>query len=212
MNDPRLHEFQEHLTKAIASIAAGPRRKRMMSEELLSHLLTSYQEELLHKAEGPSALDRAIRRFGNVEELRLQLQASVPFFERILFMCLDRKETIMLRWIWILGVLAWTIGAFFNFTQIEFLGVAVTCGSTFWHLCQRDNIASRLVGPRWPWLVGFVAVLFGTAVVLPAMAKIKQQGGLVPLSLEALSLGELIVLGGVGFFAQAIKKSHVPPG
>ena len=211
MNNPRLIDFQADLTEAIGSIAASPRRKRIMREELLSHLLSSYQEELHREADGPFAVDAAIKRLGNVEELRLQLQATVPFFERLLFVCIDRKEKLMLRVLWIVGIVAWIVGSTCN-QQLEFAGVTLFVGCVFWHLWQKDNLAFRLIGPRWPWFAGSVAVLFGTAIVLPAMAKIKHDDHFAVTSVVAMTLGTLIVLGGIAFIAQAIKKLHAPPG
>jgi hypothetical protein len=213
MNDPRLENFQAHLMRAIRPIAASPGRKRTMREEMLSHLLSSYQEELGRQADERTAVDTALQRLGNPEELQLQLQASVPFLERVLFLCLDRKETFMSRWLWIVGLVAWVLGSQLSFPhneQLEFAGIAIFCGCAFWHLCQKDNIALRLIGPRWPWFAGCVAILFGTAVILPAMAKIKNEGVFAALSVESMALGALITLAGLGFLARAIKRLHAP--
>jgi len=209
MNPLRLRDFESYLEQAIQPITASPARKRIMREEMLAHLLNSYEEELARLTDEKSAGDVAIKRLGNADELRLQLQDSVPFFERALFLCLGRKETVMLPCLWIVGLVAWIIGMQSSFAlheQLEFGGLALFCGCTFWHLCQKDNIALRLIGPRGLWLAGLIAVLFGTAVVLPAMAKIKQQGGFAALSTEALTLGVLITLGGLGLVAYGIKK------
>jgi hypothetical protein len=213
MNEIVPKDFEEHLIRVIDSIAAGAGRKRMMREELLEHLLECYQVELGARQDERAAILAAIERMGNVDELQLQLQGSVPFFERVLFLCLSRKETFMLRWLWAVGVVAWVIGSQFSFPhneQVEFAGIAIFFGYSFWHLRQKNNIASRLVGPRWPWLMGFIVVMFGVAVVLPAMAKIKNEGGFGSLSVEYLALGVLITLGGIGvlFFGNKNLRRH----
>ena len=115
----------------------------------------------------------------------------------------------MLPCLWIVGLVAWIIGSLSSIylhEQLEFAGVALFCGCAFWHLWQKDNLALRLIGPRGLWLNGLIAVLFGTAIVLPAMAKIRQQGSFAALSVEALTLGVLITLGGLGLIAYGIKK------
>jgi len=114
----------------------------------------------------------------------------------------------MLPCLWIVGLVAWIVGSqscIYLHEQLEFAGVALFCGCTFWHLWQKDNLALRLIGPRGLWLAGLITVLFGIAVILPAMAKIKQQECFTAFSVEALTLGVLITLGGLGLIAYGIK-------
>jgi hypothetical protein len=214
MNDTRLKDFEVHLVRAIGSIAARPGRKRMMREELLYHLVERFQAELGRQSDEHAAFETAIKRLGNVEELRLQLQESVPFFERLLFLCLNRKETFMSRWLWIVGLVAIVVGDNFRFTlseQVFLTGMVLIGGLVFRHLFQKDNLASRLIGSRWPWLAGSIGVLFGTALVLPAMAKMKHEGGFGLLPIEFLTVGAMVVLGGLYFIGQAVKTLVARP-
>ena len=145
----RLKDFEDYLSGVIEPIMASPGRKRIMCADLLDHLQESYRMELGCQADESAAIEAAITRLGSADELRLQLQASVPFFERMLFLCLDRKETFMSRWLWIVGVVAMVIGDIFHFPQSEqvFLGgLALIVVLVFRHLFQRNNLASRLIG------------------------------------------------------------------
>lgn len=214
MSNARLKDFEDYLSGVIEPIMASPGRKRIMCADLLDHLQESYRMELGCQADESAAIEAAITRLGSADELRLQLQASVPFFERMLFLCLDRKETFMSRWLWIVGVVAMVIGDIFHFPQSEqvFLGgLALIVVLVFRHLFQRNNLASRLIGSRWPWLVGCVGVLFGTAFVLPAMAKMKHDGAFALLQTEFLTVGAMIVLGGLYFIGHAVKTLFVRP-
>jgi hypothetical protein len=214
MNDPQIDDFDGHLDQAIESIAARPGRKRMMREELLRHLQEAYQVELDRLSDERAAIEAAITRLGSADELRVQLQASVPRFERVLFKYLDRKETFMLRWLWVVGVAAIVVANVFSFSQdnqVLLVGMALTCGLIFRHLLQKNNIASRFMGVRWPWLTGFVGVLFGTAIVLPAMAHMKQTRVFELLQLEFLAVGAMIVICGLYFIVQAVKTLVMRP-
>src|SRR5262245_53982936 len=44
------------------------------------------------------------------------------------------------------------------------------------NLCQRDSLVAGWLGPHGAWLLGVVGVLFGTGLILPALAKFKMQG------------------------------------
>ena len=170
--------------------------------------------ELGCQADEYAAIEAAITRLGSPDDLRLQLQASVPVFERVLFACLNRKETFMSRWLWVVGILAIVVGDNFHFIQNEqvlLAGVALISGLLFRHLLQKNNIASRMIGVRWPWLMGLVGVLFGMAVVLPAMAKMKRAGAIDLLQIEFLTLGAMIVIAGLYFIFGAVKSLVARP-
>jgi hypothetical protein len=76
-----------------------------MHDELLAHLLASYDEERAAGQDPAAAARTALRRLGDPADLRLQLQSSVPLPERLFFHCLS-KEALMSRWIWFLAVFA----------------------------------------------------------------------------------------------------------
>jgi hypothetical protein len=209
-----MKDFEDYLSRVIDPIMASPGRKRIMRADLLDHLQESYRMELGCQADEYAAVEAAITRLGSADELRLQLQASVPLFERVLFLCLTRKGTFMSRWLWIVGVVAIVVGDNFRFTQSEqvFLaGMALIVLLVFRHLFQKDNLASRLIGSRWPWLVGCVGVLFGTALVLPAMAKMKHEGAFALLQIEFLTVGAMIVVAGLYFIGRAVKTLLARP-
>ena len=120
----------------------------------------------------------------------------------------------MSRCLWIVGVVAIVVGSNFHFSQNEqvFLaGQTLIAVLVFRHLFQKDNLASRLMGSRWPWLAGSIGVLFGTALVLPAMAKMKHEGAFGLLPIEFMTVGAMIVLGGLYFIGQAVKTLLARP-
>ncbi|MGD0138252.1 MAG: permease prefix domain 1-containing protein [Tepidisphaeraceae bacterium] len=214
MNDPRPKDFEAHLCRVIDSIAARPDRKRIMREELLGHLLECHQAELSRGSNERAAVQAAIERLGSVDELRMQLQASVPFFERMLFACLNRKETLMSRWLWIVAVAGFVAGLSVGFPHHEqfTLGCAVLlCGLGLGHLFQQRNVPPRRIGPRLLAPVGCFVILVGNGVVLPAMAKIKHDGTFGALALENVAMGALIALSGLGFVAFAIRTFRARP-
>ena len=141
------HEFDARVRDAVDAIAASPARRRAMREELLSHLVCGYEEELGGADVSPrAAVVAALRRLGDPGALHEQLQKSVPFVERLVFQFLAPKESRMSRWL---------------------------------------------------YLVATVAFFLGTSIVLPALARHKQQGvpwaGVAP----ALAIGVIIALAGV---------------
>lgn len=214
MNAPEIREFEALVAGAVEAIAASPGRKSVMREELLEHLLERYQAELCRQPDARSAVRTAIGRMGNANELRAQLQATVPLPERLLHLFLDRKERFMSRWLWVLGIAAIVAADALSFPQseqVQLAGVALVSGLAFRHLWQKDKSAPRLIGPAWPWLPGFVAVMFGTALILPAMAKMKQAGGPSLLPAEFMAVGAIIALGGLGLIAHGIKTRPATP-
>ena len=65
----------------------------------------------------------------------------------------------------------------------------------------------ELIMSRWFWiLLGCLVALFGTALVLPALAKMKHAGGLTTDTAEALAIGVAIVVAGLGLLAYGIRR------
>jgi hypothetical protein len=85
MNDEQREQFEALLVRSIGDISASPRRLRNMREEMLSHLVNSYEEELARLGDERAAEDAAIERLGDADELQAQLQASVPFLKACSF-------------------------------------------------------------------------------------------------------------------------------
>lgn len=155
MNEDRLREFDNQVLRCVKTIIASPGRKRVMSEELLAHLLAAYEDEQLRMNDDRAAAEAAQHRFGNVDDLRRQLQTSVPLLERVVFTCLPRKEKSMR------------------------------------HLL---------------WLAGLLAVLFGTGLVLPALAHYKQLGYFNAAAAWGLAVGLLITVAGLAAGAYGVKR------
>src|SRR5262249_11480334 len=59
--------------------------KMRMRQELLAHLTASYEEEKARLGDDRAAVEAAVRRFGDPKEITRDLQASVPFLERTLW-------------------------------------------------------------------------------------------------------------------------------
>jgi ATP-dependent Clp protease ATP-binding subunit ClpA len=69
--------------RAVRPLHASTPRKRKMREELLIHLSTIYDQEQSRLHNPTAALAAAAERFGNPDELAEQLQAALPFHERV---------------------------------------------------------------------------------------------------------------------------------
>jgi hypothetical protein len=80
-----MKELMVAVERVVRPMRADPRRKMKMRQELLAHLTNAYEEGKARLGNESLALEEAVRRFGNPTELTRELQASVPFFERVLF-------------------------------------------------------------------------------------------------------------------------------
>jgi hypothetical protein len=115
MNPDRLREFEAIASRIIQPILASPRRRRSMREEMLAHLCQAYEEELTRRGDDQAAADSARQRLGDADQLRRQLQASVPYFEHLFCAVFFHKEMVMSRWQWIMGLFASLVGLGFMF-------------------------------------------------------------------------------------------------
>jgi hypothetical protein len=88
-NDLRKEVFKVRLEqmriveRIVRPVRASTPRKRKMREELLAHLSAVYDQELVRLHSPEAALKAAAERFGNPVELAEQLQAALPFHERL---------------------------------------------------------------------------------------------------------------------------------
>ena len=78
-----MNELKIHVERVVRPIRASNRRKCRMREELLAHLTCMAEQEQHRTKDDGAAVAAAIRRFGDADALRDELQASVPVVERI---------------------------------------------------------------------------------------------------------------------------------
>jgi hypothetical protein len=77
--------FVDCIERAVGPVRASGPRKDRMREELAAHLAASWAEERARLGDDRAAAERAIRRLGEIEEIRRSLEDSVPRLERWLF-------------------------------------------------------------------------------------------------------------------------------
>jgi hypothetical protein len=97
-------ELEAIVRRAVRSVSASASRKEMIREELLAHVTAVFDEEFARLGDAPAAVDETARRFGVAAELKSELQASVPYLERLFR--ISEKEILMSRWYWLLAVFA----------------------------------------------------------------------------------------------------------
>ena len=117
MNDSTFADLQACLERALAAVPIGRARKAEMRDELQAHLAAIYEEELERLRDEHAAADTAKRRFGNLEDLGVELQASIPLLQRCKFLVFQ-KGNIMWRWLLLLGCVAVLVGLGFVFPAI----------------------------------------------------------------------------------------------
>ena len=103
--------------RVVRPIRASYLRKDRMREELLGHLTRLYDEELVRTGDTQLATSEAIRRFGDAPSLKRELQASVPWLERLAFLSLPysgpirrRKGESPVRYVLRANCLGWALG------------------------------------------------------------------------------------------------------
>ena len=120
----------------------------------------------------------------------------------------------MSRWIWIIVMGAVVVGLAMIFPRYgPFICVAATgilAGFVLVRFCQKDKALPSWLGPRPIWMVGCVGVLFGTTMILPALAKMKQHGVTLPELVIALGVGTMIVLEGMAFIVCGVRGRRAP--
>ena len=215
MIEDLLAKLEAEVHQAIASLAAGSHRKRLIREELEAHLSDVYEEELARLGDPQLAASATRRRFGDSEELRGQLQSSVPLVESLFFAYFCRRETFMSRWliVAIIALLIFTAIAIPDAIGFVVGALSALAGIWFAQQCQQN----RALGHHWPWMVGLLAALTGPAMILPALAKLKEhavEAAGVPgphlfkeQLLGPLALGVFITLGGLGLIVYGIGRN-----
>jgi hypothetical protein len=117
MNDVVADPLQAYLDRLVAAAPTSRARQQEMREELQAHLVALYEKELLRLQDERAAAQSAIQQFGASEDLSNELQASVPFWERFIFL-VQEKGAIMWRWLLLLGCVAIPVGLGFVFPAI----------------------------------------------------------------------------------------------
>lgn len=86
MNEAALRELKIVVERAMRPIRASMARKRKIREELLTHLVSIFEEEAERFGDEQAALAEAKQRFGDPRELSGQLQQTVPAGSRCRFL------------------------------------------------------------------------------------------------------------------------------
>lgn len=87
MTETYLRQLQRTVEQAVRPVRASLSCKRGMREEMLSHLLAVYEQELGRLGDEQSALLQAGKRFGDPVNLTPELQDAVPPTDRFLLLC-----------------------------------------------------------------------------------------------------------------------------
>jgi hypothetical protein len=217
--NPQLPDIlRQRISSELQSVAAWPWHRRAMEQELAAHLFDACQEEFDREAAG--ALDRAIARLGHPDLWRRQLQATVSPFERITSSWLFSKDSTMSHRLTIilcvLGMIVWAAAlpedAPFMLGALSMLAVI-----------GARHLLHAKYGPNWwsrghfPWLGGCLAIAFGPAMILPALARIKAvslQVGAVTFqynTVAPLTIGALITMFGLGVLIWRVTRRIVRP-
>ncbi len=200
MNAERDRALEEFVSRIVAPITASAGRKAIMRADLLAHLNASL-------GEGIDA-DQAIQRFGDADELRRELQATVPWIEQMAYGFIPTKETSMWRWIAIvLGCVAAMTAVIFIFPAVGGLinvsAVALVTLGFIVHLWDRNR------GPRLRSLAlllfGIAGSLVGAAIIMPAWAKMNEGVFVMPI-VAAMVVGIVVTLEGVGFVVLSVRR------
>jgi len=134
--------------------------------------------------------------FGDAERIGRQLEGV-------------RKETVMSRWLWMLAC-----AGLFSFVAVispEMSGamgvwLMVLAGMAIERIWQSDSAFSRDLRAGWPLYFGPIAILCGPAIILPALAKIKQERIPFIQAFGPLLLGSIILLAGFYFLTVGIRR------
>lgn len=92
--------LRKQVERAVRPVRAGKRRKLLMREELLAHLVALYEEERSRRPDAgtaDAALREALARFGDPAALTVELSGSVGWQERWKFHE-DRLGGVVDRW------------------------------------------------------------------------------------------------------------------
>ena len=72
-----------HVERAVRPVRAEESTKCNMRDELYAHITSIYEEELKRTGDENAAMEAACRRFGEPADLTAELQATIPWIERV---------------------------------------------------------------------------------------------------------------------------------
>jgi hypothetical protein len=161
------NEFESLIARLMRSIDAGSPRRQAMRDELLSHLRQAYEDELSQGRDESTAVQVALRRFGDLAALQLQLQESIPWFERWLAHLFDSKEIVMSIGPRVAGWVMSLIGAAFLFGLAVVLPAVAKLGQAVPTASQ----SAQLVGAPKALKLSLTSLLaFSVLVMLVGLA------------------------------------------
>jgi hypothetical protein len=122
----------------------------------------------------------------------------------------NEKENVMSWWIW-MGVVAAmliTVAILSPRMNDEAMGIwlGIVFGMAIQRFWQSDNSVSREIRAKSPWIFGPLAILFGPAMILPALAKIKQQHVPMVELLGPLLIGVIVLVTGIVLVGFGIRR------
>lgn len=203
-----LREFERHVRQIVMPLSAGPLRKKQMRAELVAHLWASYQEALTEGGED-AACAAAKARLGAAQELSGDLQASVPWLESALFRIISLKEHTMSRWygfaIGAVAAICWGLllpgqGEIAVGALIMLAAVALV------QFSQEQNRSARWLRGNWAWLAGVFGLLFGPAIIMPALGQFFHEHKALVEVAGPLVIGACITLIGLGLLGRQLHR------
>ncbi|MFV1965855.1 MAG: hypothetical protein ACC628_10560 [Pirellulaceae bacterium] len=126
-----------HVERAVRPVRAEESTKCNMRDELYAHITSIYEEELQRTGDEDAAIEGACRRFGEPDDLTVELQASIQWIERVAarsdaLVRRRRNETVLRHALRMAGtcLLGYTVLGVVTFTAVHFLAlVGVDPGS-----------------------------------------------------------------------------------
>lgn len=94
-----MRDLRVYVERIVRPIRGANYRKDRMREELLSHLVDSLNQEGQGVDADEAVVERHLARLGPPEDLRREMQATIPKIERLLCFPLDGR----IRWTWIMN-------------------------------------------------------------------------------------------------------------
>jgi hypothetical protein len=167
--------LRAQVERVVRPIRASSFRKDRMREELLSHLIRQFDEELARTGDAQFSTAEAIRRFGDAVSLARELQASVPWLERWAFSSFPNSGPIRRRSgespvRYIIRMNCWA-GAFGTAIYAVFALVIMIAGSQRPHRIDQPTSSQLLV-----FCMGLAAIQFAGMIGLGLLSEgIRQQ-------------------------------------